>query len=78
MILATAFCGTISVTGLTVGLNGLRNGGGLVRSRFRCVSVVGKVLILGKPLPGGRVGDNSPSSRRATYSLKDSNSIAAM
>lgn len=70
MILATAFCGTISATGFTVGPNGLGIFGVLVHSRLRCVSVVGKVLILGKPLRGGRVGDSSPSSRRATYSAE--------
>lgn len=69
------FCGTISRTFGMVGANGLGGFTGFGFSRILCVSVAGNVLILAIPLSGGRVGDNSPSSRRASHSMNVGNSM---
>ena len=51
------FCGTISATCLTVGLSGFANFTGLWCNRFRLASVVGRAMIRGIPLRGGRLKD---------------------
>lgn len=66
-IVGMMFCGTISVTCLTVGLSMFTTFTVFECSRFRWASVVGRALIRGIPLSGGRVGDSKPS-RMATYS----------
>ncbi len=46
----TAFCGTISATFLTVGVNGLGFLTGFVGSHFRCVPVIGRFLAAPEPI----------------------------
>jgi len=70
-----AHCGTISATLRMVGANGLGFLAGLTCNAFRWASVPGNALMRGIPLSGGRSGNNSPSSRRESHSVKVGNSI---
>jgi len=66
--LATNLFGTISLTLRTVGANGFGFLAGLTCNAFRWASVPGNALMRGIPLSGGRSGNISPSSRRASHS----------
>ena len=73
--LATNLFGTISLTLRTVGANGFGFLAGLTCNAFRWASVPGNALMRGIPFSGGRSGSNSPSSRRASHSVKVGNSM---